>query len=83
MLKSIVGSLALVIMIGACGASMQNLRRRAAFDLGCDTVQVQNLGDDAYGVSGCGKRATYIESCEVDAFGSPTSCSWVLNALPQ
>jgi hypothetical protein len=44
--------------------NMQTLRTRAAFDLDCPETQLATtkLSPEVYGVSGCGKRATYVNS---------------------
>ena len=55
----VVGSLSTLI---ACEPSLEQLRKRAAYDLECreDQLVVADLGDGTKGVSGCGRNATYI-----------------------
>ncbi len=52
---------------------------RATFDMGCGTggLEVQELVNDTYGVTGCGKRATYVLDC---TDGWKTDCKAVLNS---
>lgn len=76
------GALASLVLVG-CGASeFDQLRSRAAFEFDCPEreVQIRNLDEDgeAYGVSGCGKRAVYLYVC--DDFGD---CKWVMNSARQ
>lgn len=58
------------------------VRRRAAFDLSCagDQLLVSELTDRAFGVTGCGRKATYIVQggCQ---FAQP--CVPVLNSPPE
>lgn len=71
----------LVLVVG-CGASVEQLRSRASFDMNCPDNQLQIVEIDGrtQGVIGCGKRNTYIESCEqYGRTGGKTGCSWVLN----
>ena len=65
----------------ACGASAEQLQTRAAFDLNCPAQQISviELDGRTRGVTGCGQRATYVESCDrVDGYGKH-GCTWVLN----
>jgi hypothetical protein len=59
-------------------ASAAALIRRASFDLNCDRSQLryQSIDERTQGVMGCGRRATYIETCRTQ-YGS--DCVWVLN----
>jgi hypothetical protein len=55
------------LILAACTGS-QSFRSglvhdRARFDLGCKKLEVTPLGGDAYGVAGCGRRATYVVIC--------------------
>jgi hypothetical protein len=46
---------------GHCGwASLAQLEKRAAFDLACEDLQVQEVAKGTYGVVGCGQRASYM-----------------------
>jgi hypothetical protein len=56
--------------LAACGPTMtsarpEELTRRAAFDLDCPepSLKQTQLGEGTYGVSGCGRRATYVSMC--------------------
>jgi hypothetical protein len=47
-----------------------------------DTRSGESLGDDdpaARGVRGCGRQATYVESCDRLGY-MKTDCTWVLNS---
>ena len=71
------------LSFGGCGASeLDLLRARAAFDFDCpaQTVKIKNLDDEgeAYGVSGCGKRAVYLYVC-----GDLGDCKWVMDSARQ
>ena len=63
----------------ACGATLEQLRSRASFDLGCPANQldVVEIDQRTRGVRGCGKQATYVESCTTA--DRSTGCTWVLN----
>ena len=62
-----------------CGASDQQLRSRAAFDLQCPQEQVNfvEIDNRTRGVEGCGRRATYVEDCQPRPFHP--ECSWIMN----
>lgn len=65
----------------ACGAAdTDDLRARAAFDFRCpkNQIKIVNLdGNDTYGVTACGQRATYINVCH-GMYDS--DCTWVLDS---
>jgi hypothetical protein len=74
--------LAFALLLPACGASEEQLRARAAFDLKCTDAQlsVVEIDDRTRGVIGCGGRATYVESCSrYGQSGGKTGCTWVMN----
>ena len=76
-----------IVLIGllGCGASTEQLRSRASFDMNCpsDQLQIVEIDGRTQGVMGCGKRNTYVESCErYGQTGGKTGCSWVLNSTP-
>jgi hypothetical protein len=77
----IVGA-AVVLSVG-CGASVDQLRSRASFDLQCPEGQIQTtqIDDRTIGVRGCGQQATYVESCANPTanFGTGSDCTWVQN----
>jgi hypothetical protein len=52
--------------------------RRATFDLQCPDkdLQVSSLGQNTFGVVGCGRRATYVVDCKKDYIDS---CTAVMN----
>jgi hypothetical protein len=52
---------------------MSTVQQRAPFDLSCpaNELQVHDLGSDTYGVSGCGKKATYV--CVCNKYAGPCS----------
>jgi hypothetical protein len=73
----------LVMAAAACmmSATADQLTRRASFDLGCVTSELRYTKIDALtqGVTGCGRRATYVESCRPGYNNMPGPCTWVLN----
>jgi hypothetical protein len=76
-----------LLSVAACGASAEGLVTRAAFDLDCpqDSLHVVELDSHVRGVTGCGQRATYVESCNgghgEGAMAIMTEdCKWVLNS---
>ena len=68
---------ALVLGCGGMHGWRTSLATRAAFDTGCpeDQLAITELGNRAYGVEGCGCRATYLNATR-DRGARPT---WVLN----
>lgn len=88
MMTKLLGILLLVSISGCAGFSANlrekrqaDLRQRASFEFSCpaDQLQITPLDDNAAshgggttGVSGCGKKATYIW----DAFGT----GWIMNS---
>jgi hypothetical protein len=52
--------------------------QRAPFDLQCseDRIQVYDLGNNAFGAKGCGRRATYVVNC---SYWTIVSCTAILN----
>ena len=71
----------MLIPIPSCHstADRSTLPIRAAKDLGCPeaSLRIIDLYQDAAGVVGCGKKATYIHECK-DSAGR--KCAWVLNS---
>jgi hypothetical protein len=57
------------------------LRKRAAFDLHCtrDELSVTRLDERTRGVTGCGRQATYLYTCERPNNAFDPGCSWVMN----
>ena len=66
------------IIITACttGGTIDELASRAAFEFECDLnkLKIIELNEHNYGVSGCGKKAVYVKSC------NSKTCTWVLNS---
>ena len=67
--------------LGCAGATDDQLRTRAAFDLKCDAaaIQIIPIDDRTRGVRGCDQQGTYVESCDGPKQNAGTSCTWVLN----
>lgn len=60
-LVPVLGLFAMVLVGCATMADAENsVRGRAAFDLGCQDLQITDLPGRAYGVEGCGMRAVYV-----------------------
>jgi hypothetical protein len=57
------------------------VQKRAVFDLDCAQVKVLQLGHRTFGVTGCGKRATYLTQgvCGASACISGCTCTAVMN----
>lgn len=72
--------LALALAPACTGASQQQLVKRASFDLGCPEAQldVVEIDQRTRGVKGCGKRATYVETCDNLGQGAH-NCTWIMN----
>jgi hypothetical protein len=88
-------ALALGLIAGAsgCGPSQHaeerrhdDFTRRAKFDLGCssmDRIDIVSIDARTRGVTGCGRRATYVKICDAHNPHRPfvePSCQWVLNS---
>jgi len=67
------------LAIVACGATEDQLRARAAFDMRCnaESLRVVTIDNRTKGVEGCGQRATYVEQCNDPI--NQTGCTWVMN----
>ena len=82
------GALAFVILMSsvsgfACAtiaARADLVRKRAGFDLDCsEVIRVVDLGNgNAFGASGCGRRASYIVHCT--DFSNKSSCTAIMNS---
>ena len=59
------------------GENRDTLNQRAKFDLNCQSTQMVELGENTYGVTGCGRRATYVWHCSGQ--GMNETCNWVMN----
>jgi hypothetical protein len=71
----------LALAAGCGGASDNQLRTRAAFDMRCgrDDIQIVALDSRTRGVTGCGQQETYVESCDAPPTAMVRTCTWVLN----
>jgi hypothetical protein len=93
-------ALGLVLGVMACDESAQApakhpVKARAVFDMNCPAKELSfdKLDDDTLGVTGCGRRATYVRLCrdKVDQGASfmvgkqvtEEECKWVLNGGAQ
>lgn len=67
--------------LSGCGATVGQLKARAAFDLDCPESQltIVAIDDRTRGVRGCGSKAVYVETCRM-LNNAPTDCTWVLNS---
>jgi hypothetical protein len=62
-------------------ARTSQLRRRAAFDLQCPSAWLvyHTIDSRTRGVEGCGREATYVESCDRRSPYASTECTWLLD----
>lgn len=77
-------TLLLMLVLASCAtnATVAQLKTRAAFDLACpaESLELHELDARTRGVTGCGKRATYVEHCKPCANGYVgCECTWVMN----
>jgi hypothetical protein len=70
-----------LVALCGCGASEEQLRTRAAFDLHCDQSELKltEIDSRTMGVNGCGQQVTYVESCDGPPGSMARDCTWVLN----
>jgi hypothetical protein len=72
-----------VMLLSGCyaTASPDQLVHRAAFDFGCAAsgLKVVDIDESTEGVVGCGRRGTYVQSCDGPRNRLDTTCTWVLN----
>src|SRR3954471_7708583 len=81
------GIVGLVVAVAACvvvggeAATADQLTRRASFDLGCAASELRYTRIDrlTQGAAGCGRRATYVETCQRNRYDYPERCTWILN----
>lgn len=80
-MRGVLTILAMSGLISGCAATQDQLVRRASFDLDCQPAMLryQEIDRRTRGVIGCGKHATYVESCDGPRDNAMTSCTWVLN----
>lgn len=71
-----------VLCLPGCFATDNQLLRRASFDMNCPEEQLRLVGIDreTTGVTGCGKRAAYIEVCKAPSDPLNKQCTWVKNS---
>ncbi|MDR0518356.1 MAG: hypothetical protein LBH25_15090 [Fibromonadaceae bacterium] len=76
------------------GFAMESVEKRAPFDMECNEVSTQLLGDVTYpkqgmsemniGVIGCGKKASYLTICTQNGIGGfQWDCTPHLNSLKE
>ncbi len=67
------------LLAGGCGASLEQLQNRAAADFNCQpaAITARELDHETKIASGCGKEATYVESCKGK---KRSNCTWMLNS---
>lgn len=80
-------TLVIVFALFAGCAGTDQFAAKAAFEMACDEARLQltDLGDNTWGVSGCGKRQTYQKVCGVNGllpngaggFVATKHCQWV------
>jgi hypothetical protein len=78
MLKpSRLAALAAALAFTGCGATLSQLRNRASVDLSCtpESLQVRPLDGATEIVTGCGKRAIYVQE-----FNNARYPTWLLNS---
>jgi hypothetical protein len=69
-------------LVSCASVGAGDVRVRAAWDLGCDpsNLQVVEIDSETRGISGCGKKATYVQQCRFENnIGVRTGCNWTLN----
>jgi hypothetical protein len=74
-----------LLLMAACvgqqlNVQMAAVKKQASFDLECKDVEVQELGSDNFGATGCGRRASYVTKGQCGDFGVE-SCTVVGNAI--
>jgi hypothetical protein len=59
------------------------IRQRASFDMRCDAdrLTIHAFDANSFGVEGCGKRVTYVNTCKERSPLNADRCTWVANAL--
>jgi hypothetical protein len=67
----------LLVLGSGCGATVAQLRNRAAIDLSCQPsrLDVRPIDSATRSVSGCGKQAIYVEQ-----FNHSVRPTWLLNS---
>jgi len=67
-----------VVSLLGCGASLQQLKTRAALDLECEAgaISLQQVDKLTQQASGCGKRAIYVQQYNQQQ----VAATWLLNS---
>jgi hypothetical protein len=70
-----------LLLAAACGPRIAPLVARAQFDFSCPEAELRltTIDKRTIGVTGCGKRATYLDICDTTGWG-PMNCHWVMNS---
>jgi len=70
---------ATLLTASGCGATFEQLQRRAALDLECrpEAISARYLDAETSVATGCGKQAIYVETCSSN---NHTGCAWMLNS---
>jgi hypothetical protein len=78
----LVGALFSLSLVHCGAATVEQLEKRASFDLDCpaEKIDIVEIDSSTMGVSGCGQRATYVESCDAAPNNPARECTWVLNS---
>ncbi len=63
--------------LAGCGATLTQLRTRASLDLACapDSIRLDEMDGATQVVTGCGKRAVYVQ-----LFNNSRYPTWLLNS---
>jgi hypothetical protein len=79
------------LIVAGCAGSLggwshatgEQLTRRASFDLDCasSNLRYNRIDAQTQGVVGCGKHATYVESCARTSASTDPVCTWMLNGV--
>jgi hypothetical protein len=80
-MKTATPLLLLAALGSGCAAPIEGLVARAQFDLSCPEadLRIVTLDSKTRGVTGCGRKATYLEVCDMTGWG-PMNCRWVANS---
>ncbi|MBU1380928.1 hypothetical protein KKD49_08860 [Myxococcota bacterium] len=89
--STVIATLSLsVIVLSGCGPKGVPLKtvvlQRAQFDFNCsrEKLTVHHLGGEAFGIVGCGQKATYVVTCHsgqpVRGFAHTGICTAILNS---
>ncbi len=59
-------------------SKIELVKTRAVFDLNCPSIEIVELGNNVFGVTGCGKRTSYIIYCKAPVL---TTCTAIINEV--